>query len=211
MTIRSLLSAFLFLVVATLASLAPAQAQPKLLVYGDSLTAGYGLQPEQAFPAQLQSWLKSQGMTAQVVNGGVSGDTTAGGLARLDWSLAEKPTHALLALGANDMLRGLDPAQAERNLDAMIARMKAAGIKVMLVGMRAAPNLGPDYVRAFEGMYPRLAKKHDIPLYPFMLDGVAANPALNLPDGMHPNARGAGVMAERIGPHVRRWLTATKS
>lgn len=179
-----------------------------LLAYGDSLTAGYGLAPEQAFPVRLEAWLKARGASVRVINGGVSGDTTAGGLARLDWSLSEKPDAALIALGANDMLRGLDPKQAETNLDSIVTRMKDRGIRVMLVGMRAAPNLGPTYVQAFEGLYPRIARKHNLPLYPFMLDGVAANAGLNLADGIHPNARGVDVMVERIGPQVLRWLRA---
>ncbi|HEX6959341.1 MAG TPA: arylesterase [Ferrovibrio sp.] len=185
----------------------PAGAAPrKLLVFGDSLSAGYNLPPDAAFPVQLQQALKAHGVDIPVINAGVSGDTTSAGLARVDWALADQPSHALVELGSNDMLRGLPPEQAEANLDAIVAKLQQAGVKVMLIGMRAAPNLGADYGRRFEAIFPAVAKKRDVPLYPFFLDGVAADPKLNLDDGMHPNRQGVAVMVERILPQILRFL-----
>lgn len=175
---------------------------PLIVAFGDSLTAGYGLAPEQAFPVLLERKLKELGHPARIQNAGVSGDTTAGGKARLDWALAEKPQYVLLELGANDALRGLDPVQAEANLDAMLTVLKARGIKVLLVGMKAPPNFGKDYVTAFEGLYPRLAAKHKVPLFPFFLDGVAGNNLLNLADGIHPNPKGVAIIVDNIAPFV---------
>ena len=146
--------------------------------------------------------LQQRGLSPEVIDGGVSGDTTAGGLARIDWLLAEKPTHALVSLGANDALRGLPPEQAYNNLDAMLTKLEQAGVDVLLAGMYAPPNLGADYGRAFADIYKRLAEKHDVPLYPFFLDGVARDPALNQADGIHPNAKGVEIMVERLMPHV---------
>ena len=168
---------------------APAEAAPlRVMMLGDSLTAGYGLPPEQALPVQLEQALKKAGLDVRVLNAGVSGDTTAGGLARLDWSLAEKPDIVLVGLGANDALRGLDPERAYANLDTILTRLQAKGIRTMLLGMLAPPNLGSDYGRRFAAIYERLAEKHKVPLYPFLLDGVAAQAKLNQPDGIHPNA-----------------------
>ena len=175
----------------------------KLLILGDSLTAGYGLNAEHSFPSRLQDRLRLEGYATRVVNGGVSGDTTAGGVARLDWMLADKPRFVLIELGANDGLRGLDPEQSFANLDKIIARLKAQGLRVLLTGMRAPPNLGRDYVRAFDGIYERLAAKHDVPLYPFFLEGVVADPALNQRDGIHPNARGVGIIVEKMWPWIK--------
>jgi acyl-CoA thioesterase-1 len=183
-----------------------AAASARVLMLGDSLTAGYGLPPADALPAQLQSALKSQGIDVVVLNGGVSGDTTAGGLARLDWALADNPSHALVGLGANDALRGLAPEKAFENLDAIVARLKAKGVKVMILGMLAPPNLGRDYGERFAAIYPRLAEKHAVPLYPFLLDGVAADPKLNQADGIHPNAEGVRAIVARLMPPVRRFL-----
>lgn len=186
-----------------------AQTRPRLVVLGDSLTAGFGLAKSQAFPARLDAALKAQGLDVDVVDAGVSGDTTAGGLARLDWAIgAPPPAYAIVELGANDGLRGLPPAAMEANLDAIIARLKARGVRVLLAGMRAPPNFGRDYARAFEAVYERLADKHDVPLYPFFLDGVAAEPALNQPDGLHPNAKGVDAIVERIVPYVRKLIGA---
>lgn len=184
----------------TLLSVAAQAETTRLLAFGDSLTAGYDLPGPAAFPAQLEKALRAKGLDVQVINAGVSGDTTAGALGRIDWALADKPSHAIVALGANDMLRGLSPEQARDNLDAIIAKLKQGGVKVMLAGMLAAPNLGADYGRRFNAIYPDLAKKHDVPLYPFFLDGVAAEPKLNLGDGMHPNAEGIAVIVERMTP-----------
>lgn len=184
-----------------------ARAAPiRLLVFGDSLVAGYNLPPDAAFPVQLEKALKAKGVDAAVINAGVSGDTTSAALSRVDWALADKPTHALVELGANDMLRGLPPEQAEANIAAVIAKMQQAGVKVMLAGMRAAPNLGADYGRRFDGMYGRLAAKYKLPLYPFFLDGVATDQSLNLNDGMHPNRAGVAVIVTRILPQILGFL-----
>jgi acyl-CoA thioesterase-1 len=140
------------------------------------------------------------------MNQGVSGDTTAGGLDRLDWMLGDKPDIVLVELGANDALRGLDPAAAERNLDAIITKLKAAGVTVWLAGMMAPRNFGPDYVRQFDGLYKRLADKYQLPLYPFILDGVAQDPALNQADGLHPNPKGVDVVVAHLLPFVTKTL-----
>jgi len=173
-----------------------------ILNFGDSLTAGYGLATEQAFPARLEAWLRQRGSEARVVNAGVSGDTTAGGLARLDWALADKPDLVILALGANDALRGIDPPTVHDNLDKMIGKIEANGAKVLLLGMLAPPNWGEKYKRAFDGIFPELARAHHLPLYPFFLEDVAMKPELNQPDGIHPNERGVAVLVDRIAPVV---------
>lgn len=178
----------------------------RLLVFGDSLVAGYNLPPDAAYPAQLERALRAKGLQVTVLNAGVSGDTTAAAAARLDWALAERPTHVLVELGANDMLRGLAPEQARANLDAILAKLKQAGLPTMLVGMLAAPNLGADYGRRFNSIYPDLAAKYGIPLYPFFLDGVAGEARLNLSDGMHPTGEGVAVMVERSLPQILRFL-----
>jgi len=173
-----------------------------ILDFGDSLTAGYGLAPDQAFPPRLQAALHQRGIEARVVNAGVSGDTTAGGLARLDWALADKPDLVILALGANDALRGIDPAAVRSNLDKMIQRIESSGAKVLLIGMLAPPNWGEEYKTAFDRIFPDLAKIYGVPLYPFFLEGVAMKPELNQPDGLHPNERGVAVLVDRIAPVV---------
>ena len=182
-------------------------AAVRILAIGDSLTTGYGLPRNDSFPQQLGRALETEGLDAAVVNAGVSGDTSAGGRARLDWVLAAVPPGerivAIVELGANDALRGLDPAATEANLDAIVARLKEAGAAVLLAGMRAPPNLGREYTDEFAALYPRLAARHGVALYPFFLDGVAADRALNLDDGKHPNAEGVAVIVERILPHVR--------
>jgi acyl-CoA thioesterase I len=186
---------------------AAAQEPPKLVVLGDSLTAGYGLPQEQAFPVRLEAWLKQNGVNVKVINAGVSGDTSAGGLSRLDWAIGVPPApYAIVALGANDGLRGLSPAALEQNIDRIVERLKARNVKVLLAGMYAPRNYGRDYASEFDGAFERVARRHGVPLYPFFLDGVAAEPGLNQGDGIHPNARGVEVMVERIGPHVRRLL-----
>ena len=190
----------------------PALASPRaplIWAFGDSLTAGYGLPPRQGFTAQLETALRRAGVAATVRNGGVAGDSAAQGRARLRWGLRglrARPDLVIVELGANDMLRGLPVAQARANLDAILGELGRRSIPVLLVGMRAAPNLGPDYARAFEGMYPALANTHRVPLYPFFLDGVAANRSLIQADGLHPNARGVAVVVRRITPTVRRAL-----
>lgn len=191
-----------------------ALAAPKLvLAFGDSLMAGYQLPPGTGFAPQLEKALRAKGRDVRVVGAGVSGDTSTQGKARLNWVLAgmkDKPDLVILELGANDMLRGQSPATASRNIDAMVKAFKARGSRVLLAGMRASPNLGANYVRAFEDLYPAVAKANGVALYPFFLDGVAAQPALQLADGMHPNPKGVGVMVKNILPAVERELDAIK-
>jgi acyl-CoA thioesterase I len=188
------------------ASQTPSPA-PRLLVLGDSLSAGYNIQAREAFPQRLEAALRAQGVAIQVINAGVSGDTSAGGLTRVDWALGQRPPEfAIVALGANDGLRGLDPEAMERNIDRILARMKEKGVKTLLAGMLAPPNMGSDYRDKFAAVFPRLAAKHGVPLYSFFLEGVAANPALNLSDGIHPNAQGVDVMVANILPAVRKLL-----
>lgn len=179
--------------------------------FGDSLSAGYGLPPEAGFTTKLQAALRRSGIAATVRNGGVAGDTAAQARARLRWGLrglGATPDLVIVELGANDMLRGLPVAQAKANLDAILAELQARHIPVLLAGMRAAPNLGADYGRAFDGLYPALATAHAIPRYPFFLDGVAGNRALLQADGMHPNARGVDIVVARMLPSVRSALAA---
>jgi acyl-CoA thioesterase I len=192
----------------TVAAASPVAAaeQIRLMVLGDSLTSGYGLPEKDAFTVRLQAALEQNGIEATVINAGVSGDTTAGGLARIGWALSDKPTHAIVELGANDALRGIDPKTTRRNLDAIIKRLQAAGVRVMLAGMYAPPNWGREYEADFRSIYPDLARKYGIGLYPFFLDGVAARPDLNQADGIHPNEKGVAVIVERIMPSVRRLL-----
>jgi acyl-CoA thioesterase-1 len=206
------LAAFaLFLAVASLLSGASIAAEPlRILALGDSLTAGYGLATEDGFPSQLQRKLNAMGYSARVLNGGVSGDTSAGGLARLDWALSDGPSHAIIELGANDGLRGLDPAAMRANLDAIIRRLKGAGIAILFTGMRAPPNLGRSYETAFNKVFPELAKKHKLDFYPFFLAGVVARPTLNLADGIHPNREGIAIIVDRIVPYVVRLLKNSK-
>ncbi|WP_292898188.1 arylesterase [Nitratireductor sp.] len=178
----------------------------RIVGFGDSLMAGYNLGPGEGFPEQLEDALRAEGYDVAIANAGVSGDTTSGGLSRLEWSVPEEADIVLLELGANDMLRGISPASTEQNLDRMIAMLKERGQQVILAGMLAAPNLGEDYAAAFNPLYERLANKHGIHLIPFFLDGVAAEPSLLLEDGMHPNAQGIARMVERILPTFRTVL-----
>jgi acyl-CoA thioesterase-1 len=180
----------------------PQNGPVRILALGSSLTQGYGLPPGTEFPVQLQAALKKKGIDATVINAGVSGDTSAGGLARLDWSLADHPQAAIVELGSNDMLRATPPEETERNLSAILAKLKAAHVKVLLTGMHAQRNLGADYVGQFDAIYPRLARKYDVLFYPFFLDGVAMKPKLNQADGMHPNPQGVKVIVSRILPLV---------
>jgi len=186
---------------------ARAQGQPiRLVALGDSLSAGYNLPQEAAFPTVLEKALRAKGYKVEVANAGVSGDTSSGGLDRLDWSVPDGTDGVIVELGANDMLRGLDPAGTRKNLEAIVEKLKARNIPVMLAGMYASRNLGPDYVQKFDAIYPDIAKTHDLVLYPFFLDGVAGDRALNLPDGMHPTAKGVEVIVERILPSVESFL-----
>ena len=178
----------------------------RILALGDSLTAGYGLAAEAAFPARLEQALRAEGRDVRVINAGVSGDTTSGGLARLDWSLADKPDLAIVELGANDGLRGLDPKLTRANLDAILTRLDQRGIPVLLAGMLAPPNYGRDFEIAFKAVFTSLAAQHKLVFYPFFLDGIAGDPKLNLPDGLHPTPKGVDVIVSRILPSVRLLL-----
>lgn len=192
---------------ALVAATSPAVAETtKILVLGDSLTSGFGLRSEESFPAKLEAKLGGGGLDVRVVNAGVAGDTTAGGLARLDWALADKPDLVILELGANDALRGIDPDRVRANLDKIIAKMQTSGAKLLLAGMRAPPNWGEEYQDKFDRIYPELARARDVPLYPFFLDGVATKPELNQPDGLHPNERGVAAVVDRIAPVVARLI-----
>ncbi|MGB3645451.1 MAG: arylesterase [Mesorhizobium sp.] len=209
MAFKYLISACLALVFAASPLARPAAAEPVTIVgFGDSLMAGYDLAPGEGFTDRLQAALRAGGHDVTVDYAGVSGDTTSGGLSRLDWSVPDGTQLVILELGANDMLRGLSPDIVEKNLDAMMARLKERNISVILAGMLAAPNLGETYRQAFDGIYPRLAAKYGAPLYPFFLDGVAGDPALQLSDGMHPNAKGIDRMVEGILPTVEKALAA---
>jgi len=183
-------------------------AVPRILVLGDSLTAGYGLPPGEAFPVILQHRLAADGYTVEMLNGGVSGDTTAGGLARLDWALSDKPDYVLLELGANDALRGTDPAVTRAALTDMLTRLKARKIAVLLCGMLAPPNYGTEYAARFNAIYPELSKSFGVPLYPFFLEGVAADAKLNQADGIHPTAEGVDIIVKNILPSVEAFLGA---
>lgn len=191
--------------VATPAAIAPAADTKLVIVFGDSLFAGYNLAQDQGFAPALERGITADGIKARVFNAGVSGDTSAAGLQRLAFTLDgldRKPDLVIVGLGANDMLRGLSPEATRANLDAILAELDKRGIPAMLAGMLAAPNMGPDYAAAFNPIYPALARKHGVPLYPFFLDGVIGNRALLLPDGMHPNPQGVDTIVKRISPAV---------
>lgn len=200
----------LFLTGLVLVANSAAQANDPLSIvgFGDSLMAGYQLPSGDAFPSKLQAALRNRGHEVTVINAGVSGDTTSGGLARLDWSVPDSADLVVLELGANDALRGIAPELTQANLEAMITRLKQRDIKIVLVGMLAPPNMGVDYERAFNAIYPHLAEKHDLPFYPFFLDGVAATPSLLLGDGMHPNREGVDKMVAGILPLIERIITS---
>ena len=184
--------------------------EPRLVVLGDSLTAGYGLPSARAFPAQLEAALRAGGHDWRVIDAGVSGDTSAGGLARLDWALGDAPEIVIVELGANDGLRGLPTDRLHANLSAILARIAESGASVLLAGMRAPPNFGADYAAAFRTVYEALAEEHEVALYPFFLEGVAAVPELNQPDGIHPNAAGVAEIVRRILPHVGALIAERK-
>jgi acyl-CoA thioesterase I len=196
------------LVLMSTALVAPAQAQTpiKLAVLGDSLSAGYGLPLAAAFPAKLQTALRAKGLKVDILNAGVSGDTTSGGRDRLDWSIPEGTEAVLVELGANDALRGLDPKVTKGALEDIIKKLQARKIAVMLAGMLAPPNYGPDYAAKFDPIYADLAKAYDVPLYPFFLDGVASEAKLNQADGIHPTAEGIDIIVARILPSVEAFL-----
>ena len=194
---------------AAAAQAAPAPQDPLIWAFGDSLTEGYGLPPAQGFTVQLQAELRRAGVAATVRNGGVSGDTARQGLARLRWGLRglpRAPDLVIVELGANDMLRGLPPEQTSHDLDAILAEFDRRHIRVLLTGMRASPNLGPDYRRRFDALFPLLARAHHVAFYPFFYDGVVARHDLIQADGMHPNARGVAIIVGRMLPAVKSAL-----
>lgn len=186
-------------------------AEPlSILMLGDSLTAGYGVDAEDTLPAQLEAELRGRGHDVKVVNGGVSGDTSAGGRARLAWALGDRPDAVIVALGSNDALRGLPPRATRENLDAILARLSSEGIPALLVGMKAPRNMGADYVEEFDAVFPALARKHAVPFYPFILEGVALEEELNQDDGMHPNARGVARIVAGLLPLVEALIARAK-
>jgi acyl-CoA thioesterase-1 len=180
-----------------------AETKPlRILAFGASIVAGYGLNEQDALPAQLEKALRAHGIDATVINSGVSGETSAGGLARLDWALADDPDLVIVDLGGNDALRGIDPKTTEANLDAIVTRLRQEKRGVLVAGMLAPPNLGADYAAAFNAVFRNVAARHDVLLYPFILDGVVMDPSLNQDDGIHPNAAGVKVIVERMLPSV---------
>jgi acyl-CoA thioesterase-1 len=183
----------------------------RIVAFGDSLMAGYGLSHTEAFPAKLEAALKARGHDVRIANAGVSGDTASAGLARLDWSIPNGVDAAIVELGANDALRALDPAVTRKSLDAIIRRLKERRIEVLLAGMHAPRNLGADYVAAFDRIYPDLARAHDVPLYPFFLDGVATEAKFNQRDGLHPTAAGIDVIVARILPAVEQLIARVRA
>jgi acyl-CoA thioesterase I len=192
---------FLAFCLGLLLAFSPLQAQSlRILALGDSLTAGLGVDPADAFPAKLEAALKARGHDIVIINAGVSGDTSTAGAERLDWALGDPVDAVIVELGANDALRGIDPEQTEKALDRILAELKARKLPVLFAGMLAPRNLGPDYGQKFDALFPRLAQKHGVLFYPFFLDGVAAEPALNQPDGLHPNSKGVDMIVSRILP-----------
>ena len=183
----------------------------RVVAFGDSLMAGFQIGLRDAFPARLEQALKAKGYDVEVANAGVSGDTTAAGLARVDWAIPDGTDAVILEFGANDMMRGMDPAEARRNLDRMITRIKAKGATVLLAGMRSLGNWGPDYVQRFEAIFPDLARQHGLTLYPFFLDGIVGVAGLNLPDGIHPNPRGVDRIVLGILPTVEQIIAQVSS
>jgi len=187
----------------TIASGSPAEAKTvKLVAFGDSLTTGYGLPKADSFAAKLEVALRARGLDVSVANAGVSGDTASMGLARLDWSIPADTDGVIVELGANDMLRGQPPATTRKALTDILSRLKSRGVPVLLAGMRAAPNMGADYQKAFDGIYPDLAREFGTLYYPFFLEGVAGTRGLNLPDGIHPTAAGIDIIVANILPKV---------
>ena len=203
--------AVLMFALMTVSNMPSAQAQPaakpiKLVVLGDSLSAGLGLLVQEAFPAKLQKALQAKGIAVDMTNAGVSGDTASGGRDRLDWSVPDGTDGVIVELGANDALRGIDPDLTRAALTDVVARLKARKISVMLCGMLAPPNYGADYAARFNSIYPDLAKKFNVPLYPFFLDGVAADAKLNQADGIHPTAAGVEIIVNNMMPSVEAFL-----
>jgi acyl-CoA thioesterase I len=201
---------FLAFGLSLLLAFSPLQAQSlRILALGDSLTAGLGVDPADAFPAKLEAALKARGHDIVITNAGVSGDTSTAGAERLDWALGDPVDAVILELGANDALRGIDPDQTEKALDRILTEIKKRNLPVLFAGMLAPRNLGPDYGKKFDALFPRLAQKHGVLFYPFFLDGVAADPALNQPDGLHPNSKGVDMIVSRILPITEDLLKQT--
>lgn len=193
--------------VASLAFAAPAHAAERIIVaFGDSLTAGFGVTTEDSYPARLQARLRAEGYDYRVVNAGASGDTTAGGLRRVDWALKNKPDIVIVALGANDAMRGQDLASVRANLDAIVARFQKAGARVLVAGMEVPPNYGARYAADFRRLYADVARTRKAAFLPFLLDGVAGNPRFNQPDGIHPTAEGYRMVVDHLWPHVEPML-----
>ncbi|MBM3609059.1 MAG: arylesterase [Alphaproteobacteria bacterium] len=189
-----------------------AQAQTKrIIVFGDSLSAGFNLAGDDAFPAVLERRLRAAGHNVQAINAGVSGDTASAGLSRLEWATGDGAELVIVELGANDMLRGIDPDVTEKALDAIVSGLRKRGIPVLLAGMQAAPNLGPEFRERYNAIFPRIAARHSIPLYPFFLDGVATRRELNQSDGIHPNRDGVAEIVKRILPYVIKALVEQAS
>lgn len=210
--VNQALVAFCAVLIAWMAQTAALAADKpvRILALGTSLTQGYQLPPGTDFTAVLEARLKKDGLNVKIVNAGVSGDTSAGGLARLDWALSEPFDAAIVELGSNDALRALKPAQTEANLDAILTKLKTKNLKVLFTGMMAPRNLGPDYAKDFDAIYPRLAKKHGVAFYPFFLDGVAGNLKMNQADGIHPNEAGTQVLVGKIAPYVAKLIAPAK-
>ena len=187
-----------------------ARGEGVVVALGDSLTAGLGVAADEAFPARLQARLRAEGYDYRVVNAGVSGDTTAGGLRRVDWALHAHPDVVIVALGANDGLRGQSPQAIRANLEEIVARLQASGARVLLVGMRLPPNYGAEYTKEFEAVFPAVARRAKVSLMPFLLDGVAGIPRLNQADGIHPTAAGHQVIADHLWPYLRPLLRPAK-
>jgi acyl-CoA thioesterase-1 len=201
----------LFLLMASAMAASAAERPVKIVALGDSLTAGYGLAASEAFPAKLEKALRAGGLAVEVANAGVSGDTSSGGLARLDWAVPADTDAVIVELGANDMLQGKDPAVARRALEEILRRLTDRRIAVLLAGMRAAPNMGADYAREFESIYPELAAKYDVLLYPFFLDGIASESRLNQRDGLHPTKAGVDAIVSRILPKVEELVSRARA
>jgi acyl-CoA thioesterase I len=187
-----------------------AAAPLKIVALGDSLTAGHGLPGDEAFPARLQKALRAKGYDVKIVNAGVSGDTTTAGLDRLAWSVPEDTDGVILELGANDALRGVDPKVTKATLEKILDRLAKRHIPVLLAGMESPRNMGPEYVKTFDAIYPALAAHYDVVFYPFFLAGVAADPKLNQADGMHPNAQGVDIIVQRMLPSVEQLIARAK-
>jgi acyl-CoA thioesterase-1 len=183
----------------------------KILAFGTSLTQSFGVPPGMELPAVLQAKLDAAHIAAHIINAGVSGDTSADGLSRIDWSLADHPDAAMVELGSNDALRGIDPVQTEQNISSVLEKLTAAHVPVLLLGMKAPRNLGREYATAFDAIYPRLAARYHAILYPFVLDGVALDPKLNQEDGIHPNPAGVKVIAARLFPYVQQLIAETRA